>query len=161
LLTILNVLVDHPDQQSLQCVAFRMEMYISSIYGTTIHLSFRTTLNITYYIDQDKIPKLDSHHDLRIIISNNLSWRNHYTHISVKAYRTVELICRIFNRLSSFEIISLLTLTSRKNPAMYNQIYPQLLYQQLLTINKVTTHVSIWDLWNLVFIKSLKSYCQF
>jgi len=53
-------------------------------------------MNTTYYIDQDEIPKLDSHRDLGIIISNNLSWRNYYSQISANAYKTLGLICRIF-----------------------------------------------------------------
>jgi len=35
-----------------------------------VHLSIRPKVNTTYYIDQDEIPKLDSHRNLGIIISD-------------------------------------------------------------------------------------------
>ena len=49
-------------------------------------------------------PQLDSHRDLGIITSNNLSWRNHYTHILAKEYKSLGLICHVFKLSHPFEI---------------------------------------------------------
>ena len=35
--------------------------------------------------------------DLRIIITQNLTWESHYKVISGKVYKTLELICRSFS----------------------------------------------------------------
>ena len=49
-------------------------------------------------------PQLDSHQDLGIIMSNNLSWRNHNTHILAKEYKSLGLICHVFKLSHPFEI---------------------------------------------------------
>ena len=34
---------------------------------------------LKYYLNEQLIPKIKSHHDLGVILSDDLSWRNRYT----------------------------------------------------------------------------------
>ena len=61
-----------------------------------VRISFRAQRNTFYYLNEQEIPKLDSHRDLGVIISNDLSLSNHYTYILSKAYKTLNLIRRTF-----------------------------------------------------------------
>ena len=61
-----------------------------------VHISFRANRITSYHLNEQVIPKLNSHRDLGIIISENLSWRNHYTNILSKAYKTLSLLRRTF-----------------------------------------------------------------
>jgi len=96
-------IIKNLDQQALQqdinqLLGWTFTSCLSFSPTKCVQLSFRATMNTTYYIDQDEIPELDSHRDLGIIISNNLSWKNHYSQISAKAYmyKILGLIHRIF-----------------------------------------------------------------
>jgi len=61
-----------------------------------VHISFRAQRNTLYHLNEQEIPKLDSHCDLEAIISNDLSRSNHYTYILSKAYKTLNLIHHTF-----------------------------------------------------------------
>ena len=50
-----------------------------------IHLSFNKTPTL-YSVDEHSLPQLHSHCDLGLLLTDNLSWRNHYEHLASKAY---------------------------------------------------------------------------
>ena len=60
------------------------------------HISFKADINTSYNLNEQEILKLDFHCDLGVIISNDLSWRTHYTNMLSKAYKTLGLICHKF-----------------------------------------------------------------
>ena len=47
------------------------------------------------------MPTTSTHTDLGIIVSNNLSWFDHYDHICIKAYRALNMIRRVLPANSS------------------------------------------------------------
>ena len=49
-----------------------------------------------YTINGKVIDHKTHHKDLGILFSSDLSWTEHYNHIIPKAYKTVELLRRIF-----------------------------------------------------------------
>ena len=61
-----------------------------------IHLSFKRKLDATYSMPNSIIPHVDSHKDLGLILSEDLSWDKHYKDITVRAYKMLGLICRTF-----------------------------------------------------------------
>ena len=80
-----------------------------------IHLSFTTKLPTSYNIDDFSIM---SSNTLGIILSIDLSWRNHYHHISSKAYQILGLLRHTF----SYSI----------NPTIKRTLYIALVRSQLL-----------------------------
>ena len=96
-----NQITNNHDQQSLQRdinLLFEWSYTSCLSFSPTkcVHVSFKSTRNTTYYINHEEISKVDNHRDLGITISNDLSWKNHYIHISAKAYKILGLIRRIF-----------------------------------------------------------------
>ena len=76
-----------------------------------VHISFRANSITSYHLNEQLIPKLKSHWDLEVILSDDLSWRNHYTHILSKAYKTLNLICHTFKSSHSLSIKTKLYMT--------------------------------------------------
>jgi len=60
----------------------------------TVHLSFKRKTATPYCMFETVISQQDSHKDLGIIISEDLSWNKHYSFITVRAYKILGLICR-------------------------------------------------------------------
>ena len=50
----------------------------------------------TYNMSDTCIPHMDSHKDLGIILSEDLSWGKHYKSITARAYKVLGLTRRIF-----------------------------------------------------------------
>ena len=60
----------------------------------TVHLSFKCKAATSYYMFDTVISHQDSHKDLGIIISEDLSWNIHYSFIIARAYIILGLIRR-------------------------------------------------------------------
>ena len=58
----------------------------SVLTNVAIHLSFNNKIPTSYSVTTTTLPQLHSHHDLGLLLSDDLSWRNHYDHIASKAY---------------------------------------------------------------------------
>ena len=65
-----------------------------------VQISFKSTLQTSYTIGRSSISKVDSHKDLGIILSSNLTWDAHYDHIISKAYSILGLLRRTFSPLN-------------------------------------------------------------
>ena len=57
-----------------------------------IHLSFNTKFPTSYNINDSPIMSSNTHCDVGIILSTDLSWKNHNHHIFSKAHRTLGLL---------------------------------------------------------------------
>ena len=62
-----------------------------------VHVSFRSHLPTSYTIGTSSITKVESHKDLGITLSLNLSWDALYDHIIAKAYSILGLLRRTFS----------------------------------------------------------------
>ena len=60
-------------------------------------MSFKPKLQTTYNINLSTITRADTHRDLGILVSSNLSWEPHYQYIIVKAYKLPGLLRRTFS----------------------------------------------------------------
>ena len=61
--------------------------------GKFVYLSFKRKLETTYTTFDATISYNNSHKDLELILSDNLSWDKHYKSISARAYKVLGLIC--------------------------------------------------------------------
>jgi len=66
-----------------------------------IQLSFNLKTPTLYSIDSTVLPQLRSHHDLGLMLCDDLSWKNHYVHITSKAYKYLGLLICAFSSCSS------------------------------------------------------------
>ena len=76
-------------------------------------------VNATYHLGQAVIPLLDHCKDLGIIFSSNLSWSQHYSIISAKAYKQLGLIRRTFSSSVSIRAKKLLYLSLVRSQLTY------------------------------------------
>ena len=68
-----------------------------------VHMSFKPKLQTTYNINLSAITRADTHRDLGILVSSNLSSEPHYQYIIAKVYKLLGLLRRTF---STHNIIS-------------------------------------------------------
>ena len=59
-----------------------------------VQISFKSTLQTSYTIGTSSITKVESHKDLGITLSSNLTWDAHYDQIIAKAYSILGLLRR-------------------------------------------------------------------
>ena len=65
----------------------------------------------SYHLNERLIPELKSHRDLGVILSDDLSLRNHYTYILSKAYKTLNFCSPYFQ---------VITLAINQNKAVHD-----------------------------------------
>jgi len=62
-------------------------------------MSFKSTIPTLYTIGTNNLPKSETHRDLGVIISANLSWESHLHLILGKAHKVLGLLRRTFSNL--------------------------------------------------------------
>ena len=86
-----------------------------------IELSFKRNFNTTYTMGNTPIPKAESHIDLGLILSEDLTWNRYYKFIISRAYIILNsIICRTF--------------ASNKSPSTLVRLYKVLVRSHLLYI---------------------------
>ena len=121
------------------------QLYIWSIdsdlfFGISkcIYLSFNNKTPTSYSLDGNTLPRLHSHRDLGIQISDNLSWENHYKHITSKAYRYLGLLRRAFSNCHSVKAKKTLYITLVRSQLTYcSQLWNPYLIKDTITLEKI------------------------
>ena len=100
-----------------------------------IHLSFKQKFLTTYLMSNSIIPHVNSHRDLGITLSEDLSWEKHHNTIIACAYRSLGLIRRTFGHNHS--------------PTTLVKLYVSLVRSQLLYCTQIWRPHFMKDIINL------------
>ena len=103
-----------------------------------IHLSFKSKLDTIYTISDTPIPRSDSHKDLGIILSVDLSWDKHYKTITSRAYKLLGLIRRTLSSCHSTTTMTRLYVSLVRSQLFYcTQVWRPHLMRDILNIEQV------------------------
>ena len=103
-----------------------------------IHLSFKSKLDTTYTISDTCIPRSNSHKDLGITLSVDLSWDKHYKTITARAYKVLGLIRRTFSSCHPATTMTRLYVSLVRSQLFYcTQIWRPHLMKDILNIERV------------------------
>ena len=83
------------------------------------HISFKPKIVSSYNLSDTAISITDFQKDLGLVVSNDLSWENHYNHIIPRAYKILGLICRSFSPSLNLSVKMKLYLTLVRSQLMY------------------------------------------
>ena len=95
-ITVFNVsVILQSDLNSIHewCVEWKLHLSIPKCHFLNFSLSQYQT-ETTYLMNNIEIETVDSHRDLSVFVSSNLSWSHHYSNICSNAYKTLHFICR-------------------------------------------------------------------
>ena len=103
-----------------------------------IHLSFNTQFSTSYHVNCTPITSSNARCDLGIILSSNLSWKDHYTSLLSKAYRTLGLLRRTFSsNLNIYAKKSLYISLIRSQLLYCSQLWHPYLLQNIATLEQL------------------------
>ena len=97
----LQIITSYSDRISMQddvasllnwCKDWKLGLNLSKCCSMTFSLSSKDAL--TYRIIDSEVKQVDTHRDLGIVVSHNLSWNDHYSAICSNAYSTLNFIRR-------------------------------------------------------------------
>ena len=108
-----------------------------------VHLSFKCKLDTAYAMCDTSIPRCDSHKDLGIILSENLSWEKHHKSLIARAYRMLGLIRRTFSSNHSISVMAKLYVSLVRSQLLYcTQIWRPHLMKDILIVERVQRHAT-------------------
>jgi len=108
-----------------------------------------------YIINGDLISAQETHRDLGIIMSSDLSWREHMKNILSRAYKTLNLIQRLFSTGHSPQTKKILYLSLVRSQLKYcSQIWRPHLLKDIIILEKIQHCATRYILND--FIRSLK-----
>jgi len=93
---------------------------------------------VYYTLNGDLISAQETHRDLGIIMSSDLSWREHMKNILSRAYKTLNLIRRSFSTGHSPQTKKILYLSLVRSQLTYcSQIWRPHLLKDIVTLEKI------------------------
>uniref|UniRef100_A0A1X7SSM4 Reverse transcriptase domain-containing protein n=1 Tax=Amphimedon queenslandica TaxID=400682 RepID=A0A1X7SSM4_AMPQE len=114
------------------------------------HLRFNNNCDSsisTYFIKDQPIVSNSLQSDLGILLSDNLSWSNHYSFIVSKALKILGLLRRSFSTSTSVRVKKLLYLTLVRSQLMYGSILwrPRFI-KDIMLLKRVQRRATKWIL---------------
>ena len=97
----------------------------------------QTTYQSNYTINHQQLSPTDSHTDLGIVMSADMSWRKHYDLISSRAYKTLGLLCRTFNTTNSVHVKNAPLSLVHSQLTYCSTIWRPYLHKGILTLEKI------------------------
>ena len=109
--------------------------------------SVSTPLTTSYHIDSNLLSPAKSHRDLGIILSLDLSWNNHFKHITAKAYRSLGLLRRIFVKSTSTPVRKTLYISLVRSQLTYgSQLWNPHFIKDIINLERVQQHATCFIL---------------
>ena len=103
-----------------------------------IHLSFKRKLDTSYSMSNSIIPHVNSHKDLGLTLSEDLSWDKHYKDITARAYKMLGLIRRTFSPTHSpSTLVRLYVLLVRSQLLYCTQVWRPHLMKDILNLERI------------------------
>ena len=101
-----------------------------------IHLSFNNKISTSYSVGSVTLPQLHSHCDLGILLSNDLTWSNHYNHI-ISNYKYLGLLRCIFGNCQSIRAKKLYLTLVRSQLTYCSQLWNPYLIKDTVILEKI------------------------
>ena len=112
-----------------------------------LQLSFNSSLTTSYHIDSNLLSPAKSHRDLGIILSSDLSWSNHFNHITAKAYRSLGLLRRVFGKSTSTPVKKTLYISLVRSQLTYgSQLWNPHFIKDVINLERVQRHATCFIL---------------
>jgi len=131
---------------------YQIGQHTGTFFNSTkfIHLCFNST---SYSMNGYPITTSNTHRDIGIILSTDLSWKDRQSHISAKAYKTLGLLRRTFSHTANIQIKKSLYLATKYILNDFtSDCKTRLINLSLLPL------IYILDLYNILFfVKSIKN----
>ena len=114
------------------CCGANSGLYVSiirNLSGWNFSPKSHAPINHTYFINSEPVLQQDHHRDLGIIMSSDLSWSAHYSHLLSNSYKMLHLLRRIFSKAHCPFNKRALYVSLVKSKLMYNSLLwrPQLI----------------------------------
>ncbi len=138
----------------LQTVDFSRKTSTASVHGLTngslqlkcVQLRFCTQdrpLHIAYQIYDGTVESRESHRDLGVVVSADMSWSAHYDHLASHSYKLLGLLRRTFSAVESVSARRTLFTTIIRPKLLYcSQVWRLHLVKDILKIEKVQRRAS-------------------
>ena len=98
----LNILSSFSDSELLSsdisslmdwCAEWSLNLNVSKCVHITFSL-LQSSAGSSYFIDSSELDRVETHHDLGVIVSSNLSWSRHYQKVCSQAYQALYMVRR-------------------------------------------------------------------
>lgn len=75
------------------CAEWSLNLNVSKCVHITFSL-LQSNAGSSYSIDGSELDRVETHRDLGVIVSNNLSWSRHYQKVCSQAYQALYMVRR-------------------------------------------------------------------
>ena len=103
-----------------------------------IFLSFNAKSLSNYHIGTKQLSQSDSHRDLGVLQSSNLSWSQHYNHILANAYKSFNLLRRTLSKHHSIQTKKKLYISLVRSRLIYSsQLWNPYLIKDIVILERI------------------------
>ena len=112
--------------------------YLNFNVSKCIFLSFNSKLSSNYHIGVNPLSQSDTHRDLGVLQSSNLSWSQHYDYISANAYKSFHLLRRTFSKYHSIQTKKKLYISLIRSKLIYSsQLWNPYLIKDIVKLERI------------------------
>ena len=130
-----STLLQH-DLHNLQ--VWSLENHLQFNISKCVSLSINRKFNTTYTIDSQPLPQLDSHRDLGVLLSTDLTWSTHLDNISSKAYKILGFLrCTFMNCYNTDAKKQLYIMLVRSHLLYCSQLWNPCLIKDIINMERI------------------------